>query len=114
MAEKMENEPFFLIQTSDIQFGMYPVEEGVYKETPLFEKAIEHLNRLKPAFVMFNGDLVNDPGDEKQLAQALRIKEKLSNNISFYPVPGNHDIADAPTEGKRVTQGHYLRVADFR
>jgi 3',5'-cyclic AMP phosphodiesterase CpdA len=97
MTEGTMKPPFSFIQMSDPQFGMYPVHEGVFQETPLFEKAIAHANRLKPAFVVNTGDLVDVPGDEEQLTRALRTASKLDKSIPSYTVPGNHDIADAPT-----------------
>ncbi|MHC4508389.1 MAG: metallophosphoesterase [Planctomycetota bacterium] len=98
MAGKMWNRPFFFIQMSDQQFGMLPVNGDVFHETQLSEKAVAHVNRLSPAFVVNTGDLVDKPGDEKQLTEVLRTTRKLDKSIPLYTVPGNHDIADAPTE----------------
>ncbi len=94
----MENQPFFFIQISDPQFGMFPVNKNIFQETQLFEKAIAHINRLEPAFVINTGDLVNDPGNEEQLTEATRIIHKLNKDIALYSLPGNHDVADIPTE----------------
>lgn len=76
---------------------MFAVEDGVFKETQLFGKTAAHINRLNPAFVLSNGDLVNEPCDEKQLSEALQAMRKLDSHIAVYLIPGNHDIADAPT-----------------
>jgi len=94
----MKKMPFFFIQMSDPQFGMLPMNGDIFQEIQLFEKALAHINRLSPAFVISTGDFINDPGNEKQLVTALKIKQKLKNNIPFYMIPGNHDIGDAPTE----------------
>jgi 3',5'-cyclic AMP phosphodiesterase CpdA len=93
----MTDQPFF-IQMSDQQFGMFETNGNVFRETQLFEKAIAHVNRLAPAFVLSTGDLINDPGDEKQLAEAMQTTRKLDKNIPFYTIPGNHDVGDEPTE----------------
>ena len=98
MVEKTQSQSFFFIQISDPQFGMLPVNGSAFRETPLFEKAIAHANRLAPAFVLNTGDLVNNPLDEKQLDEALGITQKLNRTIALYTVPGNHDIGDSPTE----------------
>lgn len=98
MAEKKGNRPFFFIHMSDPQFGMFPVNGNIYRETQLFKKAIAHANRLAPAFVLNTGDMINEPGDEKQLAEALSTTRKLDKRIPLYTIPGNHDVTDAPTE----------------
>ena len=56
------------IQMSDPQFGMYADNKGFEHETANFEFAVATANRLKPAFVVMTGDLVNAPGDEAQIA----------------------------------------------
>jgi len=106
MAGKREEHPFFFIQMSDPQFGMYSANEDFSKETELFEKAILHVNRLRPAFVLNTGDLVNEPCDEKQLTGAMRVIQNLDKGIVIYSVPGNHDVADAPT---KETLGWYRK-----
>jgi 3',5'-cyclic AMP phosphodiesterase CpdA len=98
MAGKIEDESFFFIQMNDAQFGMYSANKDTSREIELLEKAVLHINRLKPAFVLNTGDLVNEPCDEKQLAEAMRIIKNLDKDIMIYSVPGNHDVADAPTE----------------
>ena len=54
--------PFFFIQYTDPQFGMYASNANFSQETANFEFAIATANRLKPAFVVVTGDLVNRPG----------------------------------------------------
>jgi len=98
MTGETEHRPFFFIQMSDLQFGMFPFNGDVFRETQLSEKAEAHINRLQPAFVVNTGDLINNPGDEKQLAQALRTTGKINKSIPLYTIPGNHDIGDAPTK----------------
>jgi hypothetical protein len=66
-------EPFFFIQFSDPQFGMFTNNKDCSQETANFEFAVANANRLKPAFVVITGDLVNKPGDAKQIAEFKRI-----------------------------------------
>ncbi|MHC4111194.1 MAG: metallophosphoesterase [Planctomycetota bacterium] len=94
----MKNQPFFFIQMSDPQFGMFPTNGDIFRETQLFEKAISHANRLKPAFVISTGDLVNEPCNEKQLSIGLHTIQKFDKSFPFYLLPGNHDVGDAPTK----------------
>lgn len=102
-------EPSFFIQMADPQFGMFATplllsvlgltwnDDEFAKETELFERAIAHANRLKPAFVVICGDLVNRPGHVGQAAEFERIRRKLRDDVPLYLVAGNHDIGNAPT-----------------
>jgi 3',5'-cyclic AMP phosphodiesterase CpdA len=88
---------FFFIQLSDPQFGMYEGDKGYEQETANYEFAIATANRLKPAFVIVTGDLVNKAGDPDQVSEYLRISRKLLPSIPIYHLPGNHDVGDEPT-----------------
>ena len=90
-------DPFFFVQMADPQFGMFAPNKSFDKETELFEKAIAHANRLKPAFVVICGDMINKPGDEEQTKELFRIAHKLDKKIPLYWVPGNHDVGIQPT-----------------
>ena len=89
--------PFFFLQFSDPQFGMYTKDQGFAQETVNFEMAIATANRLKPAFVVVTGDLVNKAGDAAQIAEYRRIAAKLDKSIPLYNVAGNHDVENEPT-----------------
>jgi serine/threonine-protein phosphatase CPPED1 len=86
------------IQMSDPQFGMYTKNQGFEHESANFEFAIATANRLKPAFVVVTGDLVNQSGDERQMAEYKRIAAKLDPAIRLYSMPGNHDVDNEPTK----------------
>jgi 3',5'-cyclic AMP phosphodiesterase CpdA len=88
---------FFFIQLSDPQFGMFTADREFDQETANFEFAVANVNRLKPAFVVITGDLVNKPGDQAQIAEYERIKARVSPAIPVYDMPGNHDVENAPT-----------------
>jgi len=90
-------EPFFFIQISDPQFGMYTGDRGFAQESANLEFAIAAANRLGPAFVVATGDLVNRPGDAAYIAEYRRIAAKLRPGIPLYNVPGNHDLGAEPT-----------------
>ena len=113
---------FFFVQMADPQFGMFAsisqldeaaIEErrkrginvrlaekkitGFADETALFEKAIAGANRLNPAFVVVCGDMIHDSSDPDQLADLMRIRGDLSEDIPLHWVAGNHDVGDSPT-----------------
>ncbi len=88
---------FFFLQMSDPQFGMYAADRDFSQETANFEFAIANANRLKPAFVVVTGDLVNKAGDAAQTSEYLRIAAKLDRSIPIYNVAGNHDVGNEPT-----------------
>lgn len=90
-------EPFFFMQLSDPQFGMFTDNKEFSKETVNYERAVAAVNRLRPAFVVITGDLVNKPGDAAQIAEYLRITAKIDRAIPVYNVAGNHDIENVPT-----------------
>ena len=91
LARAAESPPFFFIQLTDPQFGMYAKNADFAKETANFEFAIATANRLKPAFVVVTGDLVNKAGDAAQCDEYLRICAKLDRKIPLFHVAGNHD-----------------------
>ena len=90
-------EPLFFIQLSDPQFGMYAKNADFKQETANFEFAIATANRLKPAFVIVTGDLVNKASEKSQADEYLRIAAKLDRSIPLYQLPGNHDVGNDPT-----------------
>lgn len=97
LARAEAAEPLFFIQFSDPQFGMHATNADFEQETANFEFAITTANRLKPAFVIVTGDLVNKTGDKTQMDEYLRIAAKLDRSIPLYQLPGNHDIGNDPT-----------------
>ena len=89
--------PIFFVQMSDPQFGMYTDNQDFAQETANFEFAIANINRLRPAFVVVTGDLVNKPADAQQIAEYKRIAAKLDSAIPLYSAPGNHDVGNTPS-----------------
>jgi predicted MPP superfamily phosphohydrolase len=67
-----------------------------------FDFAIATANRLKPAFVIVTGDLINKPGDAAQAAEYKRVATKLDPKIRFFSVPGDHDVDNEPTRESMV------------
>ena len=89
--------PMFFIQGSDPQFGMYTSNQSFEQETANFEFFIASANRLKPAFVILCGDLINQAGNRAQGEEFFRIAAKLDKSIPLHLVAGNHDVQNEPT-----------------
>jgi 3',5'-cyclic AMP phosphodiesterase CpdA len=85
------------IQMSDPQFGMYTKNQGFEHETANLEFAIATADRLKPAFVVVTGDLINEGSNAAQAAEYKRIAAKLNPAIRLFSMPGNHDLENEPT-----------------
>ena len=90
-------EPFFFIQLSDPQLGMFTENKDFAQDAANFEFAVAAVNRLRPAFVVITGDLVHKPGDAAQIAEYRRIAAKIDPAIPVYNIAGNHDVENAPT-----------------
>ncbi|MGB4398417.1 MAG: metallophosphoesterase [Daejeonella sp.] len=88
---------FTFFQMADTQFGFFNENKEFSRESRNFEKAIAETNRLKPAFVIVCGDLVNKPGDMAQINEYKRIAATLHPSIKIYNVSGNHDVENTPT-----------------
>jgi serine/threonine-protein phosphatase CPPED1 len=97
-GQGINSKDFFFIQITDPQIGMSDSNAGFEKETELYEKAVVHINRLEPDFVIITGDLVNKQDDKSQIAEFKRITSKIKTSIPVYVSPGNHDIGQTPTE----------------
>lgn len=88
--------PFFFIQLADPQFGFMDAAQ----ERKNAESAVEHINRLKPRFVIVCGDLVHPnpgaPGYEEKIAEFIGIFGKVNSAIPLVCLPGNHDVGNTP------------------
>src|SRR5882762_2580202 len=62
-ARSSAAEPFFFIQLSDPQMGMFSDNKDFAQDAANFEFVVAAINRLHPAFVVVTGDLVNKTGD---------------------------------------------------
>jgi serine/threonine-protein phosphatase CPPED1 len=96
-------EPFFFIQLSDPQLGMFTDNRDFSQDAANFEFSVAAVNRLRPAFVVITGDLVNKPGDAAQIAEYRRIVGKIDRSIPVYNIAGNHDVENEPTPESLAT-----------
>jgi 3',5'-cyclic AMP phosphodiesterase CpdA len=94
-----QQSPFFFVQMSDPQFGMYSKDAGFDQEQANLAFAVAAVNRWRPAFVIITGDLANKPGDRAQIAALKAGIGKLDAGIPVHWVAGNHDAGNEPTPG---------------
>ena len=93
---KNTDRQFLFIQMTDPQFGFFSNNKEFSEETKLYEKAVEEINRIRPAFVVITGDLVNDKSNQSQWDEFRRITSLINPETKVYLTPGNHDIGQAP------------------
>lgn len=108
-----DEQPFCFVQLADTQLGMEADFDrslrGWDKEIRLMKRATEEVNRIRPAFVIVCGDLVNQfPAEERgrnnvdeqrRAAQVQDFKEvmgTIDEDIPLLCVCGNHDIGNRP------------------
>jgi 3',5'-cyclic AMP phosphodiesterase CpdA len=97
VTSRAAEEPWFFVQLSDPQLGMFTDNRDFVQDAANFEFAVAAVNRLKPAFVVVTGDLVHKPGDAAQIAEYRRIVGKIDRAIPVYNIAGNHDVQNEPT-----------------
>ncbi len=91
-----DDAPWFFIQLTDPQLGMYDNNQGFKKETALLEKAVTGINQLRPDFVVITGDFVHNQNSIDQIKEFKRIVGTIKPEIPVYFTPGNHDIGQNP------------------
>ena len=75
----------FFIQLADPQFGAFAQkDEDFTQETTNYEFAVANVNRLRPAFVVICGDLINKTGDKRQADEYFRITSKIDRSIPVH------------------------------
>ncbi len=76
--------PWFFIQITDPQFGMFNNNASFEKETILYEAAVNKINKLNPDFVVITGDFVQNSKSDLQIEEFKRITAKINSKISLY------------------------------
>jgi len=94
--DKGSYQPWFFIQLTDPQFGMFEKNQGFEEETILYEKAVAAINQLKPDFVVITGDFVHNRNSKTEINEFKRITAKINSEIPVYYTPGNHDLGQIP------------------
>ena len=86
----------FFVLMSDTQMGMFSKDADFVHEQANLTFVVANINRLKPAFVVVCGDLVNKTGDAAQIGAYQAIVKTVSSGIPIYSVAGNHDFGNEP------------------
>lgn len=96
------DKPYVIVQIADAQLGFTAADrcqrEGIEFDNDLtYEagcliKAIGMVNKIKPDAVVFTGDQVNYPDNEKQWSTFNEIISGLDKGIGVFHLPGNHDV----------------------
>ena len=106
-SERTWQGAYFFLQLADTQYGMFTGNEGLGQESALCRRAVEHINRLQPRYVIVCGDLTNaTPEHVRYNAQVKQYKQDFSAidaGIPLVCVCGNHDIGNRPTEQSIAT-----------
>ena len=93
---------YYFVQLADPQLGMLHRDASWREELSMLALAVEHVNRLKPRFVVVSGDLINGfPGEPAIPDQVEAFKgalARLDPSIPLVLEPGNHDLGQRPTE----------------
>lgn len=90
-------QPRFFVQMADPQLGMFTKDADTVQEEANLNFVVANINRLKPAFVIVCGDLVNKVGDTGQIRTYRQIVKNIDEGIPVYNVAGNHDVGNQPT-----------------
>jgi 3',5'-cyclic AMP phosphodiesterase CpdA len=96
-AAQTHSKPFFFIQIADTQYGHHsrPRNLDFLQESANNDFLVTTINRLRPAFVVVCGDLINQGMNVGQMREYKKAMAKLDPSIHLYNVPGNHDVDPA-------------------
>lgn len=115
LGKKAWSKPFFFLQLADSQLGMQQTFDeqpaGWAREEALLRHAIAEINRLRPAFAIVCGDLIDafpgkaedgEDGKETQMRAEQTFDfqlacEQVDPAIPLVCVCGNHDVGNRPT-----------------
>ena len=93
---------YYFVQLADPQLGMLHRDASWREELASLALAVDHVNRLKPRFVVVSGDLINGFPGEPAIPDQVEAFEgalaRLDPSIPLVLEPGNHDLGQRPTE----------------
>ncbi len=97
---------FFFVQISDPQLG-FREAEGWAESDSLLRRTVEAINRLRPAFVVVTGDMVDSSDHAGQLEAYRRLIGEVHADIPVFHLPGNHDIGKYSSARKAAYRARY-------
>ena len=93
---------YYFVQLADPQLGMLHRDASWREELAMLALAVDHVNRLRPRFVVVSGDLINgfpgEPAIPDQVEAFEHALARLDPSIPLVLEPGNHDLGQRPTE----------------
>jgi serine/threonine-protein phosphatase CPPED1 len=89
----VSGDSFTFVQLADTQLGFSAGNDNLAPDIANFEKAVAQINRLKPAFVVISGDLINDEHNPRQIRAFWKVAKEINPDIPLHMVAGNHDLA---------------------
>ena len=89
--------PFF-VQISDPQLCFISSSNDFTAEKELMGRITEKVNKLKPDFVVFSGDMVHWTDNAASLDGFKQMCSEFDKDIPLYFVPGNHDVTNDATK----------------
>lgn len=100
---KSATNAFTFVVLGDPQLGFSSNNQEMETEAARLTKAVETINRIKPAFVVMDGDLIHCASEKPEgvrQAQVDRFKTivaQIDSSIPVHLVPGNHEMTNSPT-----------------
>ena len=96
------SKPYVIVQVADPQLGFdadvkFQESGGPYVDDLSYElnylnKAVAHINLIKPDAVVFTGDNVHRVANEHQWYTLTNCIARIDQNIKKFFTPGNHDV----------------------
>lgn len=112
-SNQVEAKDITIVHFSDTHIDTISMDKKTRKlaqSVPMFERAVQKTNQLKPDIVVFSGDMVNKP-IATEFDVFLKIAKKL--NIPFYIALGNHDVGVFGGMSKEVILSKYNLIRGF-
>jgi 3',5'-cyclic AMP phosphodiesterase CpdA len=94
------------------EFHFVVLGDSQFHEPAVFNRMIDDVHHLNPAFVVQVGDMIDGYADPAEVeSQWLRFRNQIAplGNVPFVPVPGNHDLYNAERRSDTALQALYER-----
>lgn len=106
-------ESYFFVHMTDPQMG-FREKDGIGQSVQYLAETVEAINRIRPAFVLVTGDMLNNWNSEEQWEAYDSLMTRIDKDIPVYTVPGNHDyraLKEADSVEKYFEHWGYDRIA---
>ncbi|MGH3489503.1 MAG: metallophosphoesterase family protein, partial [Actinopolymorphaceae bacterium] len=107
----VDGAPWTFAVMSDAQFVARDPDSALVRQA---RRTLQEIRASKPAFLLINGDLVDEASPE-DFALAKRIlDEELEGELPYYYVPGNHEVMGGSIDNFKAAFGATSRVFDHK